>query len=109
MTDITLYETIDIEISANVLNYIKRHIWYLVAEMIYFPLFDPEVPNFENKMTALDLSCESAPSTYQKGKPVVSFDNVHDAEKLHEQETPNFSLRKPNYSLIFFKEYYSMG
>ena len=53
LTDIIMYETIDQEISATVLKSVKRHMWYLAAEMIPFALFDPEVPITEKKKLLL--------------------------------------------------------
>ena len=57
------------------------------------------------------MSDESVPSKYQKGKPVVSFDNVHDAEKLHELVTGDswFLFEKAKLFFNALKEEYSMG
>ena len=111
LTDIIMYETIDQEISITVLNSVKRHMWYLAAEMIPFALFDPEVPITEKKMIALALSGKNAPSSYQIGKPVVSFDNVHDAETLHELVTEDswFLFEKAKLFLNAVKAEHSMG
>ena len=51
------------------------------------PNSGPEVPITEKKMIALALSGKCAPSSYQIGNPVISFDNVHDAKTQNDLVT----------------------
>ena len=76
INNLNMFKNIDIGIANCVLQSVKRHLWYLTAELIPLSLFDKDVSIEAKQQIARKLTQISVPENFQSGKP--SFAKIID-------------------------------
>ena len=64
-----MYQNVDHEVANKAIASMKRHLWYLVPELVSLALFDKEVSPDEKQLIAVTLLNTPKPAHFTPGKP----------------------------------------